>query len=532
MGVVKAVNSILLLLVCLVISPNVYGQFSFIVVSDQRFFAGSSTAYDNTSYFRGAVEAMLRTGKGAFILSPGDIEPPQNSSWTIEQVLGSDYQWYPVVGNHELPGRGVETYYGENMEWLRTVNTDINGPGNEPDIVRYGPGGCPETTYSFDYQNSHFVILNEYCDLTGDSTASGDITDHLYQWLEQDLLANAKEHIFVFGHEPAFPQPDLDNGRFRYGGSGLNKNSANRDRFWSLLHQQGVVGYFCGHTHNFSAVKIDGVWQIDSGHARGLGDLDAPSTFLRVDVEDGVSVTALRDTHGGTYDYNDIQHNFGLAGVVSSRLQSFQNGSLPSSRYSGAKDTTLSQETPHQILGGLATLYADGDDPAGSGKDLSALLYWDIASIPKGSVVKEVSISLRITDITLDNYELHGITRPWVEGQANWYRATSTSLWEEPGAQGTLDRGVNLVGAYSPGCTGDFTFFLNRVGVDLIQSWVDNTGANNGIIFSSAEAVDGVNFSSSEATDPSIRPKLTVTYSYLAKFQGLPWLNLLLLDWQ
>ena len=259
-------------------------QFSFMVTSDQRQYAGPG-AYDSSSYFRGAVEATDNQGSGAFLVSVGDIDPPVDSKWTIEQVLDVNYLWYPVVGNHELPGAGNEAYNGANMEWLRAYNYDNNGVGTPPDIVNTGPSGCPETTYSFDYENAHFVVLNEYCNSGGDDLTDGDIPDHLYNWLANDLAATDKEHIFIFGHEPAYPQPDADNGRVRHMEDSLNKYPANRDRFWNLLREAGVVGYFCGHTHNYSAVKIDGVWQLDSGHARGQGDTGAPSTFLMVQVD-------------------------------------------------------------------------------------------------------------------------------------------------------------------------------------------------------------------------------------------------------
>ncbi len=41
----------------------------------------------------------------------------------------------------------------------------------------------------------------------------------------------------------------------------------------------------CGHTHNASVTKVKGVWQLDSGHVRGAGDTNAPSTFLKVRVD-------------------------------------------------------------------------------------------------------------------------------------------------------------------------------------------------------------------------------------------------------
>jgi hypothetical protein len=146
-------------------------------------------------------------------------------------------------------------------------------------------------------------MLNEYCDTGGDTVTSGDVPDHLYDWLVADLSATDKTHIFVFGHEPAYPQPDADNGRVRHLGDSLDQYPANRDRFWNLLRDEGIVAYVCGHTHNHSAIEIDGVWQLDAGHARGKGDTGARSTFIMINVDaNGVTFKTNRDdADGGPY---------------------------------------------------------------------------------------------------------------------------------------------------------------------------------------------------------------------------------------
>jgi len=282
--------------------------FTFVVTADARYFAGP--AYDSSTYFRGVVEAIDGLGGGAFMVSPGDIDPPADVLWTITRTLGVTTTWYPVVGNHDLPGLGSEPYRGANMDWLNSFDYGAVNPG---------PTGCPTTTYSFDYGNAHFVMLNEYCDSTGDDVRDGDISDHLYDWLADDLSDTAKAHTFVFGHEPAYPQPDVDNGRLRHLGDSLDQYPANRDRFWSLLQNEGVLAYFCSHTHNYSAVNVDGVWQVDAGHARGAGDTGAPSTFVVVHVDGGtVTFDTYRDEHDGTYDYDDITHRGTLAAAPGS----------------------------------------------------------------------------------------------------------------------------------------------------------------------------------------------------------------------
>ncbi len=268
--------------------------FTIAVTCDMRNFSGSGE-YSSTDYYRGACEAIAGAGETAFMVSPGDIDPVTDVHWTITQTLGVTYTWYPVVGNHELPLQGTESYTGANMDYLRAYDYGV---------VNIGPAGCPSTTFSFDYENVHFVILNEYCDVGGDTETDGNVPDHLYQWLAADLAGTDKEHTLIFGHEPGYPQPDADNGRLRHESDSLNQYEDKRDRFWDLMRGEGVTAYICGHTHNYSAVHVAGVWQIDAGHARGIGDLGARSTFVLIRIDGPiVAIEAYRDSHdGGPYD--------------------------------------------------------------------------------------------------------------------------------------------------------------------------------------------------------------------------------------
>ncbi len=278
-----------------------YGNksFRFAVLADSRNYTGKK--YDSLDYSKGALIALKTVRAGKFMVTPGDMDPPSSVRWSIDKYLGKDYIWYPVVGNHE-----EETY--SEMEYLHKYNSNKK---KLPYIVNKGPHGAEETMYSFDYGNSHFIILNEYYDGFSDAATDGDINDAVYNWLNDDLVRTNKENIFVFGHEPAFVQPDQYSGRIRHRNDSLSKYRKNRDRFWNLLEQRNVIAYFCGHTHNYSSVLINNVWQIDAAHVRGKDDLGSPSTFLTVDVDgDKVTVTVYRDIHDGNYDYKDIVKSY------------------------------------------------------------------------------------------------------------------------------------------------------------------------------------------------------------------------------
>jgi len=263
--------------------------FSFVVTADMREFAGPE--YQSSKYFWGTCEAVRKFGKGSFMVSPGDIDPPYHVLYTIKKILGKDYLWYPVVGNHE-----AET--PEDMAWLRNW-----GKKRIPNLTRKGPENGRETTYSFDYKNAHFVVINQYYDGKSDTGTDGDIPAPLFDWLADDLAANSKPFVFVFGHEPFVSIPDIDNGRYRHKGDSLDAHPKNSHRFWKILRRYNVTAFICGHTHNLSLSKVNGVWQLDAGHSRGLGDTGAPSTFLKILVgEKTCWVDGYRDDgNGGAY---------------------------------------------------------------------------------------------------------------------------------------------------------------------------------------------------------------------------------------
>jgi hypothetical protein len=184
-------------------------QVSFSVTADMRDYAGS-----NMLYFRGACERIATGGAGDFMISPGDIDPPDLVYADIQKYIGIDYPWYPVVGNHEA-----------------------------------------ETNYSFDYGDVHFTVINEYYNGTSAMATDGDVPDTLRTWLDDDLSDTPQPIIFVIGHEPAFPQPDEESGRLRHEDDSLNAHEVNRDLFWQTLVDRGVTAYMCGHTHNYSVYR-------------------------------------------------------------------------------------------------------------------------------------------------------------------------------------------------------------------------------------------------------------------------------------
>lgn len=260
-------------------------HYFFVVAGDMRGFAGPGT--NGKKYFDGVCEAIRGLGGGAFMISPGDCDPPWGVRATMDRCLGSNYLWYVAPGNHDVD-------LATNLAWLRQqASKGIRG------LVHRGPPGAEETMYSFDYENSHFLILNEYME-----KKEGDVSEKMLQWMREDLSVNGLPLTWVVGHKPIRSLPDMDMGRMRHGDGSISADTNAMSRFTALLREYGVRAYLCGHTHDASVQKVDGIWQLDSGHSRGAGDTGAPSTFLKVEVQGEQAWVKVYRADGDGIKYN------------------------------------------------------------------------------------------------------------------------------------------------------------------------------------------------------------------------------------
>ncbi|MCJ7555103.1 MAG: metallophosphoesterase [Ignavibacteriaceae bacterium] len=255
-------------------SQNVEEEFSFIVISDQR--AHATEEYHSKEYTLGGFEAIKNVGQGEFVIVNGDLDPPQATRKLLDKVLGENYPWYTVIGNHDIEN-------DENMEYMRNLNRNGNTFAN---IVKRGPKGCEETTYSFDYYNVHFVVINLYYDGEKDNILDGVVSSELLAWLEYDLKQNDKKYTLVFGHEPIRPVMDLDNGTVRHLGDALDQYYEETILFERILHKYDVDAYFSGHTHCASYANYNGLWLINSGHIYGQeSDFTPEKLYSKISLE-------------------------------------------------------------------------------------------------------------------------------------------------------------------------------------------------------------------------------------------------------
>lgn len=197
--------------------------------------------------------------------------------------------------------------------------------------------------------------------------------------------------------------------------------------------------------------------------------------------------------------------------LAGAKTIAFQDGVAPTNAYAGTRDTFLTESDPLRNDGTSSALRADGDAPTNTGKDLVALLRWDVSSIPSSATVRAAAITINVTNKSGGTYALYEAKRAWVETQASWNAAASGAAWEIPGAKGPSDRGTTVLGSIAASASGTYTVTLNAAGVAVVQKWVATPSANAGLVVAGSSA-DQLAWSSREATSSTQRPKLSVGF--------------------
>lgn len=222
-----------LLLLCAYCCPVwADAPWRFAVFCDTRGNSDSATGINSNGTFEAFAQDIVAQGC-ELVLVGGDLcygtiagnipsYSNQFANWraAMGPVYNAGIEVYPVRGTHENLG-------SSQLDAFRAAF-------NDPYIPTNGPAGETGLSYSFSFRNALFIGLDEY------------VTPHRVNqdWLDSQLTnASQYQHVFTYGHEPAFSVAHQDC---------LADDPTSRDLFWNSLGRAGCRVYFCGHDHFYN----------------------------------------------------------------------------------------------------------------------------------------------------------------------------------------------------------------------------------------------------------------------------------------
>lgn len=188
---------------------------------------------------RGLIDRIAEI-KPALVVDVGDVvfESKPDEFRTVKKLIidplaAVGAPLYPVAGNHDFPVR---------PHWFEFWAPPAN-----------------KLYYSFDYGNSHFIVLDTNKAVLSEGGKTEDQKyepgseyeaiqtqaesfrpgSRQYEWLRRDLAGTDKKHVFVFFHEPAFSYSGHD------GDAGIQRHLC------PLFEQHQVTAVFSGHSHSY-----------------------------------------------------------------------------------------------------------------------------------------------------------------------------------------------------------------------------------------------------------------------------------------
>ena len=139
------------------------------------------------------------------------------------------------------------------------------------------------------------------------------------------------------------------------------------------------------------------------------------------------------------------------------------------------------------------------------------LLRFGLGAVPQGAKVHSAELQLNLDSVSGDaeTVNIHRLTRSWTESGVTWESRDGSNGWTVPG------------GDFDPAVAGSFLAesvgFVTADITGLVQQWVSGSSENYGLLLAAAAQSGTKNekkfTSSDDDADPSLHPRLTVSYS-------------------
>jgi hypothetical protein len=211
-------------------------------------------------------------------------------------------------------------------------------------------------------------------------------------------------------------------------------------------------------------------------------------------------------------------------------------------------DATLFEVAPSNSLGGAEWITAGTTQNYTRNR---ALMKFDVAgSIPAGSQILGATLTVNVTGVPRDGYaqEYFSVRRmltSWGEGHnvsadpsspglgslaqpgdATWLHrfAQTTNTWMQPGGAEDIEFSITSSALSVIQTLGEYTFESLPSAREDVQFWLDNPALNFGWMLrceAEEQNFTGRRFASRELNDPTVSPRLDITFVPPPKFSGI-----------
>ncbi|MDD5110353.1 MAG: DNRLRE domain-containing protein, partial [Patescibacteria group bacterium] len=207
------------------------------------------------------------------------------------------------------------------------------------------------------------------------------------------------------------------------------------------------------------------------------------------------------------------------------RSYSFQDGVYPTAGYDGTQDLNIAsaEATTNQDASAVNCVDYNGDGCVDVGSGIVRnLMQWDISSVSSECTVSGGSITVDNNVTNGDSVHRFGVQamrRDWGESTATWNTYDGSTSWTTAGAGDTSDdryatdlMNGNSDGGWGRSALGVLTFNFDADGVAQLQSWINGTVDNNGIIIADNDTgdINAFLWRYEGYGTASSRPKLTI----------------------
>lgn len=171
------------------------------------------------------------------------------------------------------------------------------------------------------------------------------------------------------------------------------------------------------------------------------------------------------------------------------------------------KDTFIEGESSHVTHNKASD--ADLKTDSETNKSFRTLLQFDLENIPVAAKIQTATLELYLDSNTgtEDTVNAHTLLQSWTEDGVNWNTYDGINAWTNTGG----DYAITSAGSFIASGTGWKSMEL----LNTVQSWVDTSLTNNGIILLSDDGLGNNEkvYTSSDDADSTKHPKLTITYA-------------------